>query len=129
MDTRVERTQQLFWETQELRRRGAERAAVPRFREMAQLYEARANDLLVANDPDGWIDLYAAITAWAEAGARTDADRLISVGRRLAVKFSSGQCEIQQQLDDLACWLDSLRVVPSLGDFSRPVPEFPVTAA
>ena len=39
-------------------------AALPQLLEMARLHEERACELLQAGDPDGWTDLFAAVTAW-----------------------------------------------------------------
>ena len=129
MDRRIEQAQQLFWEVGRLRDEGLHRAALPRLVKMAGLHEERALELLGNRAADGWADLYAAITAWGEAGHRGDAERLVAVGRRRSALFGEGSQNILCQLDDLAVWLDSLHIVPSLGDFARPLPAMAPEAA
>jgi hypothetical protein len=129
MDARVEQAQRLFWEISLLRQYGAARAALPKLTEMARLHEKRAIELLDQADSDGWIDFYAAITAWGEAGQKADADRLLQEGHRRAIQFPYGRENIDQQLNALRAWLNDLRVLPSLRDFARPLPTLPVHAA
>jgi hypothetical protein len=89
---------------------------------MAQIHEELARRLLHDREADGWPDLYAAVTAWGEAGCKRDAYRLIVEGRRLSALFPDGSENIQRQLDELEDWVQSLDVVPSLGDFARELP-------
>lgn len=129
MDPREEQAQQLFWEIEMLRREGAERAAVPRLRKMAVLHQERAWELLSKGDPNGWIDLYAAITAWGEAGMKSEASHLITQGRQAVNMLPEGRINLEEQLNELQTWLDALLVVPSLTDFDRPLPPIPEFAA
>ncbi len=129
MDERVERAQRLFWEISRLREAGATRLAAHKLAEMAQLHEDRAIELLEASRPDGWVDIYSAITAYGDSGRRQDAERLIKRGRTLADLFASGKENVVSQLNELAAWLDTLHVVPSLGDFARALPRYPTRLA
>ena len=129
MDPREEQAQRLFWEIELLRSQNAERAVLPRLRKMAELHQERAWELLSARDPDGWTDLYAAITAWGEAGLTSKATQLISQGRQVVDQYPDGQKNLNKQLDELRAWLDALPVVPSLSDFDRPLPRIPEFAA
>ncbi len=129
MDLEINHAQQLFWEISRLRDQGIHRLAARKLGEMAQIHEERALRLLQDREPDGWPDLYAAITAWGEAGRKSDAHRLIAEGRRLCASFPNGQENINCQLNELDDWLDSVRVVPSLSDFARPLPAIAVEAA
>ena len=122
MDQRIEHAQTLLWEITRLREYGLHRATLHKLIEMARIHEQRAIDLLDGRDADGWADLYAAITAWGEAGCQGDAQRLIVAGRRRSADFSSGRENIDRQLDELADWLDALHVIPFLGDFARSLP-------
>ncbi len=129
MDEQIELAQQLFWEISRLRDQGIHRLAVRKLGEMAQIHEDRALRLLQDGEPDGWADLYAAITAWGEAGCKRDAHRLIDEGRHLSSAFPNGQENLNHQLNELDDWLESLSVVPSLSDFARPLPAIAVEAA
>jgi hypothetical protein len=121
MDLRVKEAQRLYWEIEQLRQHGAKRAALPKLHQIARLHEERAIELLCARDPDGWIDLYSAISAWGEAGAHSDAVGLIHRGFKFAALFPSGQKNIEQQLQELRSWLTSIKVLPSLRDFGSSV--------
>lgn len=129
MDKRIEHAQQLFWEIGRLRDVGSHGVAVRKLVQMARIHEELALELLQSREPDGWTDLYAAITAWGEAGHKSDAQRLIFEGRRLSASLADGGENIERQLDELGGWLASLRVVPSLGDFARSLPPIPAEAA
>jgi hypothetical protein len=129
MDPRVEKAQQLFWEISVLRQQGAQRATLQKLTRMSRLHEERALELLSSSNADGWTDLYAAITAWGEAGARSEADRLLHKGREMAAWFRPGQENIEKELDQLEAWLDSLRVVPSLWEFDQSLPPLAVVTA
>jgi hypothetical protein len=129
MDPQVKQAQQLFWEIGRLREQGMHRLAVRKLAQMARIHEELARRLLQEREPDGWADLYAAVTAWGETGRKHDAHRLILEGRRLSALFPSGSENIERQLNELEDWLESLRVVPSLSDFDRPLPAIPVEAA
>ena len=89
---------------------------------MAELHEQRAQDLLSAHDPDGWIDLFAAITAWGEAGMKGDAIRLIAHGRQTVSLFPEGRKNLEEALGELQDWLDVLPGAPPLKDFDRSFP-------
>jgi len=125
MDSRVQEAQRLKWEIDLLHQQGADRTALPLRRKMAELHEDRAKELLSARDPDGWIDLYAAITAWGKAGMKGDAYRLITQGRQTISSFTEGRKNLEEALGELQDWLDALPVVPSLRDFDRPLPHVP----
>ena len=129
MDPRIEQAQQLYWEITRLREFGAHRKTLSKLIEMAQVHEERALELLAAGDPEGWVDLFAAITAWAKAGCREDADRLLAEGRSTASQFGSGEASIHEQLDELEEWADELTVVPSLRDYDRRLPNLRLEAA
>jgi len=129
MDPRIEEAQRLYWEIEQLRQRDAKRAIPPKLHQMARLHEERADELLRARDPDGWIDLYAAITAWGEAGSSGDAKRLIQIGLGFAASFPDGRNNVEQQLEELKNWLPSIKVLPSLRDFDRKLPPTPDVAA
>ena len=130
MDQRIEDAQKLFWEISRLlRENGSRRIVTRKFIEMARIHEDRAGDLLQRCDPDGWPDAYAAITAWGKAGNKSDAFRLIAEGRELSALFPYGKEDIESQLAELETWLVSLQVMPSLGDFARPIPPVPAAAA
>jgi hypothetical protein len=129
MDHRVNQAQQLFWEIGRLHEQGLHRLAVRKLAQMAKIHEERALQLLQDREPDGWADLYAAITAWGEAGHKSDAHRLIVQGQALSALFSEGRVNIERQLIELEEWLELLRVVPSLSDFARALPAIPVEAA
>jgi hypothetical protein len=131
-DPRVERTQRLFWEICQQREfSGGCRMVTRKLNEMAHLHEARGRELLSQGEPDGWIDWYAAITAWAEAGGFKKAELLIQDGRHLAASFADGQENILQQLNELESWMNSLhtKTIPALMDFARQLPTYPVEAA
>lgn len=110
MDPRVVQAQQLFWEIEALRRQQPGQPPVAKLTQMAQLHQARALELLQKGDADGWTDLYAAVTAWGEAGARTEAEHLLSVGRQLAAGRAQGRANVEGQLNELEQWLNGLAV-------------------
>jgi len=129
VDPRVKLAQQLYWEISRLRDQGLLRLAVRKLGEMARVHQELAVQLLHDGEPDGWPDLYAAVTAWSEAGRKSDAHRLIVEGRRLLSEFPNGRENIESQLKELEEWVESLDVVPSLSDFARPLPAIPAGAA
>ncbi|MCY2994993.1 MAG: hypothetical protein NTY19_45095 [Planctomycetota bacterium] len=104
MDPRIEQAQQLYWEITRLTDLGAHRKKRSKLIEMAQVHEDRAVELLANDDPEGWVDLFAGITAWAKAGCREDASRLIAAGRSTASQFGSGEGTIHGQLAELQEW-------------------------
>jgi hypothetical protein len=112
MDPRKQRTQQLFWEVEALQKQGWHQAALPKLLEMACLHEEYALERLNAGKLDGWIDLFAAITAWGEAGRRTEADRLLVEGSRFASTYDKGRENLEHELQELKAWLDSLPARP-----------------
>jgi hypothetical protein len=112
MDPRVERAQQLFWEIEALRKKGGSAAAMPQLVEMARLHEERARELLQAGDPDGWTDLFAAVTAWGEARQRSDADRVLAAGRGFAHSLGDEKASVENELRRLEEWQDSLPAAP-----------------
>ncbi len=128
MDPRVERAQQLFWEIAMLKRERAFRPCIEKLVEMATLHEDRAFELLQCLASDGWTELYAAITAWGEAGSRHEAERLIEFGRSRAGLLLAGEGAVHDQLAELESWLDGIRVLPSLRDFDRPLPKMGMMA-
>jgi hypothetical protein len=89
---------------------------------MAQLHEERARELLGRSDPDGWTDLYAAISARAEAGSRLEAYKLICYGRERADALPRGRENVLEELDRVETWVSELKVLPSLRDFARLLP-------
>lgn len=113
MDPRVERAQQLFWEVEALRKKGVYPVALPQLLEMARLHEERACELLQAGDPDGWTDLFAAVTAWGEARRRDEADRLLTRGRAFVAAPGAKQTAVGTELRRLEAWLDALPSVPT----------------
>jgi hypothetical protein len=114
MDPRVERAQQLFWEIEAVRKKGVYPAALPQLLEMAWLHEDRARELLQAGDPDGWTDLFAAVTARGEARQRAEADRLLTAGREFAASLNQDGANAVEELRQLKAWLDSLPPPPSV---------------
>jgi hypothetical protein len=108
MDPRFERAQQLFFEVLNLRQKGQPETVRLKFAEMARLHQERALELLDAGNLDGWMDLFAAITAWGEAGHRSEADRLVEAGRRFASACGDGRENLEGELRQYELWLDSL---------------------
>ena len=68
--------------------------------QMAQLPQERALDLLRQGDADGWTDLEAAVTAWGEAGAKTEAEHVLDVGRQFAAALAHGRANVEGQLNE-----------------------------
>jgi len=108
MDRCVEQAQRLFWEIKNLREQGACRLVTRKLVEMAHLHENRARELLARQDPYGWTDLYAAITAWAEAGCINEAFKLVREGRDLSSSLPEGNENVDRQLAELDHWIASL---------------------
>jgi hypothetical protein len=108
MDARLQKAQRLFREIEDLKQSGTPPALLFKLREMAQLREERALELLDMDNPDGWIDLFTAITAWGHAGARSEAGRLVSCGRQYAAALTDGRQGIEDELVELEQWLNSL---------------------
>jgi hypothetical protein len=123
-DARVQEAQQLFWQVETLRSLGVPHKAIAsKLDRMAQLHEETAMDLLSRALPSGWIDLFAAVTAWGEAGKEHRARSLLQLARQLANTFD-GQKALLNEIESLDSWLGGLRVVPALEDFARPLPRF-----
>lgn len=104
------------------------RAIAAKLHRMAQLHQERARELLDRLDADGWIDLFAAITAWGEAGSEHAARDLLRLGEDVADRFE-GSDVLLSELEHLKSWLKRLQVVPALEDFARPLPRFEREAA
>jgi hypothetical protein len=119
MDPRVKRAQQLFWEIEALREKGVYPAALPKLLEMAQLHEGQARELLRAGNPDGWTDLFAAVTARGAARQRTEAKRLLTAGHEFAAALNQDEANIVAELSQLKVWLDSLPPAPSIPTSDR----------
>jgi hypothetical protein len=107
MDTRAAQAQALYFQILNDRSKGRNDRANNTFLQMAKLHEELARELLAQHKPDAYIELYAAITAWGEAGKRSRAQELIGLGRQEAKAFSDGKDNINQELDALQGWLDS----------------------
>jgi hypothetical protein len=122
MDPCVKRVQQLFWEIEALREKGVYPTSLPQLLEMARLHEERARELLQASDPNGWTDLFAAVTARGEARQRAEAERLLTAGREFAASLNQDETDVVEELTQLKAWLDSLPAAP-------PVPTSDRTAA
>ncbi len=128
-DARAQEAQELFWQVETLRSlRVSHRAIAPKLVRMAQLHEDRARELLNQQCSAGWIDLFAAITAWGEAGREPCARDLLLFGTQLAQGFD-GRDSLLDELGHLKSWLTGLRVVPALEDFARRLPPFQREAA
>ena len=87
---------------------------LPQLLEMARLHEERARELLQAGDPDGWTDLFAAVTARGEARQRAEADRLLTAGREFAASLHQDEANVVEELSQLKEWLDLLPPAPSV---------------
>jgi hypothetical protein len=105
VDPRVEQAQTLFWEIEALRRDGRMNEASPRLQAMALLHEQRAIELLEARDAEGWVDLFAAVTAFADAGLVDRAARLLLHGRELLERFKAGRSAVLSELQATEEWL------------------------
>lgn len=128
-DLRVKEAQRLFWQIATLRTLGVPQKMIAiRLAHMARLHEDLAKELLSRQDANGWIDLFAAITAWAEAGNETFARKLLRGGEDFAAYFD-GQDMLLAELGRLESWLSGLQVVPALEDFARHLPRFEQEAA
>jgi hypothetical protein len=105
VDPRVEQAQTLFWEIEALRRNGRIEEASPKLLAMALLHEQRSIELLEARDADGWVDLFAAVTAFADAGHVDRAARLLLQGRELLEGFRVGRSAVLSELQEMEAWL------------------------
>jgi hypothetical protein len=74
--------------------------------EMARLHEEIARDRLGRDEASGWIDLYAAVTAWGDAGRLRHAKALISEARQWVGRFPAMQPAIKRELREHERWLD-----------------------
>jgi len=105
VDPRVEQAQTLFWDIEALRRDGRIEEASPKLLAMALLHEQRSIELLEARDPNGWVDLFAAITAYADAGQIDRAARLVRQGHSLLEGFKGGRSAVLGELKEMEAWL------------------------
>jgi hypothetical protein len=129
-DTRAERAQELFWRIADLRDRGLGGTPIlVMLREMARLHEDRARELLNREDLGGWTDLFAAVTAWAEAGEARRVRSLLDLGYDQASRVSDGRDAIETELRGLAEWSKRLSVPPALSELAQPTPPLPKLAA
>jgi hypothetical protein len=118
MDPRVNRAQELYWRTYGI-------GGIPQaghrgdFVEMAGLHEAIARDLLDRGDALGWIDLYAAVTVWGDAGRLQHAHSLISWGRSQALEFPYMEDDITSELSELERWLEQKHAFVEVPDLVR----------
>lgn len=107
MDPRATRAQELFFEIQANRRTGSVDQLGRQLVEMAKLHEELSLDLFADGNPDAFVDLYAAITAWGEAGEKSKAQRLIDLGRQWALTLKDGRTTIEEQLAEMQAWMDA----------------------
>lgn len=112
MDERLWQAQAVYAEIQELERQPDRQALPAKFAALAGLREERALTLLKAGRDDGWVDLFTAVTAWGRAGAKAEAKRLLTKGRRLAARLGRGRENVEAELRELGSWLDQLPPVP-----------------
>jgi hypothetical protein len=129
LDHRAADAQRLFFVIDILRNTGDEAAAIPLLHRMARLHLDRARDLLEQGDADGWPDLYAGITAAAQAGNKNWAQEMVDYGLRIAGRLQDGKDEVTAELHRLEAWCSTLHVVPSLADLDRPIPPIPAGIA
>lgn len=105
-DDRVERAQKLYWEVEALRRLEAGRKSIaPKLLEMAGLHEELGRELLVNRSAEGWTDLFAAVTAWAEAGRSERATNLLDWSRTQVPNFA-GRENLNAEIDHMASWVE-----------------------
>jgi hypothetical protein len=112
VDPRVEQAQTLFWEIETLRRAGRIEEASPKLRAMGLLHEQRALELLEAREAEGWVDLFAAITAYADAGDVDRAAQLLIRGRELLDRFRVGRSALGGELQEMEAWLQAKHTPP-----------------
>lgn len=130
VDPRIAQAQALHWQIEGLRAHGAHSATLRALnRDVARIYEARARELLTNEDPQGWTDLFAAISHWAEAGEEAASVSLLDWGNRFATRLpEDARHAIRVELDGLRAWLHTLTVVPSLAGYARRLPPLPKAA-
>jgi hypothetical protein len=105
MDQRVERAQELYWivyGSGTLPQAGH----LNELLEMARLHETIARDRLAQGDGRGWIDLYAAVTSWGDAGRLRHAQDLLSESRGWAHGFPAMRDDIMREILEFESWLD-----------------------
>ena len=118
MDPRIERAQELYWRIYgpgHTLQAGHSSDLV----EMAGLHEAIARDRLGQDDALGWIDLYAAVTVWGDAGRLPHAHSLIAWGRERATGFPSMRDDILRELSALERWLEQKPAFIEFSDLIR----------
>jgi len=99
------KAQAIFWECEKLRNDLAKK-----LREMARLHADLAYEMIGRGNPDGFIDLHAAIAAYGEAQDFAEAERLIAEGDRQAKTFSGRAYKhLQSELDRAAIWIRTLK--------------------
>jgi hypothetical protein len=112
MDPRAKEAQSLFWELADpLGQLDAPERIRKRVR-MAELHESLGRELLRRGDLDGWIDIFAGITAWGKAGRVDESLRMIAEGRGLARSFPEQERGLLKELDNLESWLKELSEAP-----------------
>jgi hypothetical protein len=109
MDPRIKRAQELYWRTYGPGHT-PQTAHWSDLVEMAGLHEAIARDRLGQGDALGWIDLYAAVTVWGDAGRLQHGHSLICWGRERAPEFASMEDDILRELSELERWLEQKHV-------------------
>lgn len=110
MSDRAERAQKLYWEVEALRALRAERkSVVPKLIEMGELHESLGRELLPQGRHNGWIDLFAAVTAWAEAGRFERATSLLDWSLREVPRFD-GTENLQREIARMRAWVDQTRL-------------------
>jgi len=126
----MDRTQFIYWQIETLEHLGAMRRAYALEVEAANLHEQRSKRLLVTNDPNGWIDLFAAVTYWGKSGHHVHAHRLLSEAEQAATGLVDGRDNLTTEISRLQSWLRSLNVVPALSDLAvQSLPAMPRMAA
>jgi hypothetical protein len=121
-DERIKEAQQLFWQIETLRSLKVPDDAsviVTKLHRMASLHEVIAKERLDRKQTNGWIDLFAAITAWGEAGEKANARRLLRFGEQVAQQYEEGRESLLAELAELESWLLGLRQKRRLPSLAR----------
>lgn len=102
-----QQAQELLWKTARAGREEANPELANLYREMALIHEQLARRRLAANDPGGWIDALAAVTALRNSGDLEAAEELLASYRKTAQEQTAGS-DVLDELQRLQEFLSSM---------------------
>lgn len=108
VEERLGQAQKLYWEIHAPNVQWSPEERAELFARLAALYQDVGMERLIEGDTRGWLDLYHALTAWADAGDRNAFRRLYEECERHARMVKVGRNTVEAMLTRLKSYANSL---------------------